>query len=61
MKEMKKMTKKAGTLFASVALKTGIASSNAACRFGYYQNKVPDAMRKLNKQKVTLSKSSRCD
>lgn len=35
--------------FASVALKTGIASSNSACRFGYYQNTVPAAMAKFKK------------
>ena len=51
MKEIKKITKKTGTLFASVALKIGIASSNTACRFGYYQNKVPDAMRKSKSKK----------
>ncbi len=49
MKRAKELTKRAGKLFASVALKTGIASSNAACRFGYYQNKVPAAIAKFKK------------
>lgn len=46
-----KLAKKLGTVIVSTALKVGIASSNSACRFGYYQNKVPEAMSKLKKSK----------
>jgi|GEM_PF-4264135 len=49
MKNTKELTKKVGKIFAATALKSGIASSNAACRFGYYQNKVPSAMSKYKK------------
>ena len=49
MNKTKELTKKAGKLLAAAALKTGVASSNSACRFGYYQNKVPAEMMKFKK------------
>lgn len=51
MKKTNELTKKAGKIFAAAALKSGIASSNAACRFGYYQNKIPDEMSKFKKKR----------
>ena len=36
----KNIVNKLSHAFASIALKAGIASSNSACRFGYYQNTV---------------------
>lgn len=49
MKKKKNVVDKACRAFASVALKTGIASSNSACRFGYYQNTIPATMEKFKK------------
>lgn len=49
MKNKKNAVTKLSRAFASVALKTGIASSNSACRFGYYQNAVPKTMAKFKK------------
>lgn len=51
MKNTEKTIKKISKSFAKAALKVGIASSNSACRLGYYQNKVPDAMRKFKNKK----------
>lgn len=45
----KNIVNKLSHAFASIALKAGIASSNSACRFGYYQNTVPKAMSKFKK------------
>ena len=45
-----KLAKKLGTAIVSAALKAGVASSNSACRLGYYQNKVPEAMAKFKKK-----------
>ena len=45
-----KLAKKIGTVIVSAALKVGIASSNSACRLGYYQNRVPEAMAKFKKK-----------
>ena len=50
MKKDKPILKKAGKLFAAVALKSGVSSANSACRFGYYQNKIPDEMVKLKEK-----------
>ena len=49
LKKRENVVDKVCRAFASVALKTGIASSNSACRFGYYQNTVPAAMAKFKK------------
>lgn len=49
MKKAEKFAKRAKQLFAVTALKAGIASSNSACRFGYYQNPIPSAIAKFKK------------
>lgn len=49
MVKLQKITDKTSRAFAKVALKVGIASSNSACRFGYYQNKIPVTMSKYKK------------
>ena len=49
MKKIKTISKKASKVFAAAALKSGIASTNSACRFGYYQNKIPSEMSKFKK------------
>lgn len=46
-----KLTKEIGRIIVSTALKVGITSSNSACRWGYYQNRVPEAMAKFKKSK----------
>lgn len=50
MEKKMKMAKTLGTVIVSAALKVGIASSNSACRWGFYQNKVPESMAKFKKK-----------
>lgn len=44
MKTTQKMMTHLGKLFAKTALKAGISSANSVCRFGYYQNKIPESV-----------------
>lgn len=50
MNKTEKLINKFGKVITSSALRVGIASSNSACRCGYYQNKVPKAMTKFKKK-----------
>lgn len=43
--------KKIGTMIAAAALKTGTCSAKKACRFTFYQNRIPVAMVKLIQNK----------
>lgn len=49
MKKTQKVVNYLEKTFAKAALKAGIASANSACRFGYYQNKVPSEIKKYKK------------
>lgn len=43
------MMKKFAQAIAKTALKTGVKSANSACRFAYYQPKMPADMKKYQK------------
>lgn len=49
MKKLEQVSNRIASVFAAAILKAGIAASNSACRFGYYQNQEPAAMKKFKK------------
>lgn len=49
MRKFDKIMQASEKAVASLALKVGVASSNAVCRVTFYQNKVPAAMEKFKK------------
>lgn len=49
MKKVQKAVNYLEKAFAKGVLKAGIASANSACRFSFYQNKVPSEIKKYKK------------